>query len=138
MLSDQKSEQIQSINVEPHFLDFQNQTTMPVLYQMCDLFVLPSKGPEETWGLAINEAMASRKAILASDKCGGAIDLVMDGVNGYIFESENEQELLIRLKNLTANKANLKNMGSKSYEFIQKFSFTKICEGIEDVVLSKI
>src|SRR6185312_750223 len=47
-----------------HFMDFQNQTMMPVIYQACDLYCLPSRGPAETWGLAVNEAMACGKAVL--------------------------------------------------------------------------
>ncbi|RZK39362.1 MAG: glycosyltransferase, partial [Pedobacter sp.] len=53
-----------------HFMDFQNQTQMPAVYQACDLFCLPSQGPGETWGLAVNEAMACGKAVLVSDKVG--------------------------------------------------------------------
>jgi glycosyltransferase involved in cell wall biosynthesis len=71
------------------FLDFQNQRVMPVLYQLCDVFVLPSSGPNETWGLCMNEAMASGKPVIASDRCGGAIDLIDEGETGYIFKSGN-------------------------------------------------
>ena len=39
-----------------HFLPFQNQSVMPFLYRMADVFVLPSHN--ETWGLSVNEAMA--------------------------------------------------------------------------------
>ena len=34
-----------------HFIDFQNQSLMPVIYRLGDVFVLPSIGPGETWGL---------------------------------------------------------------------------------------
>ena len=63
-------------NGRVHFTGFKNQTYMPVLYQSADLFCLPSKS--ESWGLAVNEAMACGKAILASDKCGCAINLIKD------------------------------------------------------------
>ncbi len=43
------------------FLDFQNQQKMPLVYRLCDIFVLPSMGPGETWGLAVNEAMACKR-----------------------------------------------------------------------------
>ena len=38
------------------FLGFKNQTEMPEVYAISDIFVLPS-GTGETWGLAVNEAM---------------------------------------------------------------------------------
>ncbi|MCC6415183.1 MAG: glycosyltransferase family 4 protein, partial [Opitutaceae bacterium] len=40
-----------------HFLPFANQSAMPTRYLLGDVFVLPSEGRHETWGLAVNEAM---------------------------------------------------------------------------------
>lgn len=71
------------------FLDFQNQSQMPLLYRLADLFILPSLGPGETWGLAINEALASGTKVLASEFCGGAIDLIND-YNGLLFNPNSE------------------------------------------------
>jgi len=69
-------------------LGFQNQSIMPIVYRLGNVFVLPSKGPYETWGLAMNEAMASGLPIIASDCCGGAIDLITPET-GLIFKSDN-------------------------------------------------
>jgi glycosyltransferase involved in cell wall biosynthesis len=73
-------------------LGFQNQSKMPLVYRLGSVLILPSKGPNETWGLVINEAMASGLAVIASDKCGGAIDLVTSKT-GLIFESDNPIDL---------------------------------------------
>ncbi len=48
------------------FMPFQNQSQIPSIYHAANIFVLPSQGPGETWGLAVNEAMACGKAILIS------------------------------------------------------------------------
>ena len=74
------------------FLPFQNQTTMPLLYRMGDVFCLPSQGPGETWGLAINEALACGIPVIVSDKVGCAIDLVKKET-GVIFRN-NDKEML--------------------------------------------
>ncbi len=71
------------------FLDFQNQSQMPILYRVADLFTLPSLGPGETWGLAINEALVSGTKVLASEFCGGAIDLITRQ-NGMVFNPNTE------------------------------------------------
>ena len=71
------------------FLDFQNQSQMPILYRVADLFILPSLGPGETWGLSINEALATGTKVLASEYCGGAIDLINDH-NGLVFNPKTE------------------------------------------------
>lgn len=70
-----------------HFMPFQNQSVMPAVYRLGDVFVLPSQGPDETWGLALNEAMACGRVVIASSKVGGARDLIQAGQNGWIFES---------------------------------------------------
>jgi glycosyltransferase involved in cell wall biosynthesis len=76
-----------------HFLGFQNQSMMPVMYRVGDVVVLPSRGPGETWGLALNEAMACRRAVIASDRVGAAVDLVQSGKNGWVFRADDLQDL---------------------------------------------
>ncbi|RZJ79331.1 MAG: glycosyltransferase [Flavobacterium sp.] len=108
-----------------HFMDFQNQTQMPTVYQACDLFCLPSQGPGETWGLAVNEAMAASKAVLVSDKVGSAVDLVKNGENGYIFESNNLIDLKAKLLLLLSTDNNLNEMGRASLNTIKDWNFEK-------------
>ncbi|QHS56330.1 glycosyltransferase family 4 protein [Mucilaginibacter sp. 14171R-50] len=119
-------------NKHVHFIDFQNQQQMPVIYQACNLFCLPSKGPGETWGLAVNEAMAGGKAVLVADKVGCAIDLVKPGYNGYIFKSGDENSLLTCLTELTRSKKILEKFGENSGKIIADWNFKKIAEAIEN------
>jgi len=116
-----------------HFLPFQNQSKMPIVYHLGDVFVLPSKGPFETWGLAINEAMACGKPIIASNKVGCAVDLIKG--NGFIFEAENENKLLSIILNLAKNKKQIAEMELKSLETINDWNFEKICKTIEKELL---
>jgi glycosyltransferase involved in cell wall biosynthesis len=113
------------------FLDFQNQQAMPVIYQLCDVFVLPSAGPGESWGLALNEAMAAGKAVIASDKCGGAADLIREGENGYIFEAGNAADLLGKMELATQSPDRLRSLQRRSVERIQAFSFNSFITAIE-------
>jgi len=125
-----KSKAKQSTSAENiHFLDFQNQSYMPVLYQAADLFCLPSVS--ETWGLAVNEAMACSKAILVSDKVGCAVDLVKDGYNGMTFKSGNATDIKRCLDQLTSAKALLKQYGHHSSIRIKDWNFLNIALAIE-------
>jgi glycosyltransferase involved in cell wall biosynthesis len=67
------------------FLPFANQSEMPSRYALADLFVLPSRGLYETWGLAVNEAMHLGVPCLVSDRVGCQRDLVTDGETGWVF-----------------------------------------------------
>lgn len=102
------------------FIGFQNQSVMPVLYRMADVYVLPSKGPGETWGLAANEAMASGRTVVISDKCGCAFDVVSNSVNGFIFHHNNSDELA---GCLTLEKNDYIKMGITASETIKAFNY---------------
>jgi glycosyltransferase involved in cell wall biosynthesis len=118
------------------FLDFQNQSVMPDIYKAADIFVLPSKGPNETWGLSVNEAMASACAVLVSDKCGCFPDLVKEGENGFVFSSTDKSELVFKMKKLIAGKEHIKKMGLASQQKIKNWSFEKVCFVIEEELAS--
>ena len=57
------------------FAGFLNQTEISRAYVAADCLVLPSDHGE-TWGLGVNEALASGLPCLVSDACGCAEDLV--------------------------------------------------------------
>ena len=117
-------------NRNVYFIGFQNQSAMPVVCQACDLFCLPSKGPGETWGLAVNEAMVCGKPVLVSDKCGCAIDLVADE-NGMIFKNEDIDDLTACLKKMTTDREKLAILGNASKKIIKNWNFVNIAQAIE-------
>jgi len=121
-----------------HFIPFQNQSRMPVVYHLGDVLALPSQGPGETWGLVVNEAMACGKAILVSDKCGCAIDLVKPGLNGHIFRSGDLEQCVEMLTLITGSKDNALNMGRRSAELIANWSFDAICRSFETFIGDRI
>jgi glycosyltransferase involved in cell wall biosynthesis len=62
------------------FAGFLNQTEISQAYVAADCLVLPSDHGE-TWGLVVNEAMASGLPCVISDHCGCAEDLGIRGQN---------------------------------------------------------
>lgn len=114
------------------FIDFQNQLKMPIVYRLGNLFILPSIS--ETWGLAVNEAMACGSAVAVRNTCGCAIDLVQDGINGYIFDENNIDKLAHQIQQLIDNKILCKKMGFESQILISSYSFEKIANMINKLV----
>jgi len=115
-----------------HFINFQNQSQMPAVYHSADVFVLPSQS--ETWGLGVNEAMAAGLAVLVSNRCGCAVDLVENGVNGFIFKSGNVEDLSSRLKEMAGDKNLLSKMGKQSELKIRNWSFNQAVGAVEKVM----
>jgi len=121
-----------------HFIPFQNQSIMPVVYRLGDILVLPSQGPGETWGLVVNEAMACGKAVLVSDKCGCAADLVEPGKNGFVFPSGDTGQCMNYLDRMTTSREDAAEMGAASLEKIGAWSFEAICRSLEDHIPSQL
>ena len=114
------------------FLDFQNQQQMPALYSASDVFVLPSNS--ETWGLAVNEAMAAGKAIILSDACGASYDLVKNMENGFAFKKNNKVSLKTCLQYFIDHKNEAQVMGQNSLLKIKGYSYCTDCIALESAV----
>ncbi|MEZ5899134.1 MAG: glycosyltransferase family 4 protein [Hyphomicrobiaceae bacterium] len=61
--------------VSTSFAGFLNQSEISKAYTAADCLVLPSQATE-TWGLVVNEAMASGLPAIVSDACGCSDDLI--------------------------------------------------------------
>jgi glycosyltransferase involved in cell wall biosynthesis len=112
-----------------HFMPFQNQSQMPVIYYLSDVICLPSIS--ETWGLVINEAMSCERAVLATNKVGCAVDLIQNGRNGYIFKDGDAEELKRCLEILSKDKNKIREMGIQSRLMIQDWSYMDTVKGLE-------
>ncbi len=103
------------------FLGFQNQTELPRLYDLCDVFVLPSQA--EPWGLVLNEVMNAAKPIIASDAVGAAPDLVIEGGNGFAYPVGDIAALTRALERVISSPEHAAAMGAKSLEVVARYSF---------------
>ena len=118
-----------------HFLPFQNQSVMPTVYRLGDIFILPSRGPGETWGLALNEAMASSRAVIAGNRVGAARDLIAHADHGWLFESGNLESLRDVLERaLALERSVLKVMGKAARRRIDGWSTQAAADGISEAI----
>ena len=115
-----------------HFLGFQNQSRMPAAYRLGDVFVLPSRGPGETWGLAVNEAMACARPVVVADAVGCAPDLV-DRENGAVVPSGDVPALAAALQRVLGG--DTREMGKASARRIAAWSIPEQAKRVEQAVL---
>lgn len=117
----------------PHiyFAPFQNQSFMPRTYAIADLFVLPSYGSGETWGLAVNEAMCLAKPILVSDHVGCAADLVRSEQNGLIFAAGDVAALTQSMRQAFRDRSQLLRWGQTSRAMITQYGYEQTTQGLK-------
>ena len=116
------------------FMGFQNQTEVPILYRLADVFVLPST--IETWGLAINEAMACGCAVIASELVGCAPDLVKNNENGFVVNVTHDEELTDAMRKLATDKSLLANCKKNSLQMIDHWSIEEAYKTMADQICS--
>jgi len=110
------------------FTGFKNQSELPAYYAAADVFVLPSE--REPWGLALNEAMASGTAVVASDQCGAAFDLVTPET-GRIVQAGDVSALASAITEVLSNSD---EMGHAARSLIASYSFETDVAGILDAL----
>lgn len=84
-----------------HFVGFKTKDELSSYYRAADIFVLLSRG--EAWGLVVNEAMANALPVIASNKVIAALELVRDGVNGFVVPSEDPDTAKTRIDEILFN-----------------------------------
>lgn len=117
---------------------FKQYDELPVYYGLASAFVHASA--TEQWGLVVNEAMASGLPVLVSNRCGCAMDLVKDGVNGFTFDPHNVEQLaslMFKLSTLNslagrseAKTAPLSTLGAASREIISSWGPERFADGL--------
>jgi glycosyltransferase involved in cell wall biosynthesis len=113
------------------FIPFQNQTVMPVVYRLADVFCLPSSGPGETWGLAVNESIACGTPVIVSSKAGCAIDLATQPPC-YQFQSGNVSDLCRAIETAWANRGLVQDETWNAR--INEWSFEKLIKNLLKVL----
>lgn len=95
--------------LEQHFADtptsfvgYLQGEELGAAFASADAFIFPSR--TETLGLVLLEAMAAGCPVVAA-RSGGIPDIVQDGVNGYLFDPDDEQGAIAATQRLLHNQA---------------------------------
>lgn len=107
-----------------HFLDFMDKEELQKYYCAADVFVFPTR--EDIWGLVLNEAMAFALPSIASNKANAAIELIVDGENGYLVDPEQTNIIADRMEILFKDDGLRKEMSAKAFQSVQNYSIEKM------------
>jgi glycosyltransferase involved in cell wall biosynthesis len=98
------------------------------LFAAADVFVFPTYYPAEGHPWVIVEAMAAGLPIITTDQ-GAITESVKDGVNGFIVEKRNPQQIADKIKFLIENPEIRKKMGEQSRRlYLENFTEEKMVE----------
>lgn len=107
-------------------------TDMPAFYQNADLFILPSTG--EFASISQLEAMSYSLPVIVSAANGTACYVSHDE-NGYLFEDNNESELMDMMLKLLPHRQKILDFGAASYQLVStKYSFAEYRNHIEQLL----
>jgi phosphatidyl-myo-inositol dimannoside synthase len=114
-----------------HFLQNLSRDEVAACYAHADIFALPSTG--EGFGLVFLEAMAFSKAVVGA-ACGGAIDLIEDGVNGLLLPPNDAGSLTAALNRLLCDEPLRTRLGRCGAEIVrEKYRFDVLEAELEKI-----
>ena len=110
---------VQELNLKNiHFVGFVKKDRLALYYKAADLFVLPTR--EDIWGLVIGEAMAYGLPVITTDRCVAGLELVENGVSGYIIPVEDVAALANRIQ--AAFTEGCRKLGAAALEKIRPYT----------------
>ena len=107
-----------------HFVGFKKKDALEDYYRAADLLVLPTWS--DVWGLVINEAMAQGLPVITTDRCVAGVELVENGVNGYIVPVKHREALTEAINRILAE--DYRAMGEASLEKIRPYSIENMAK----------
>ena len=122
------------IDKQVTFLGQVPHNEIPTLFQEAQVFVIPSiedeNGDTEGLGLVTLEAAACGLPVVGS-RVGGIPDVIEDGVNGFLVNQKNANELADRLEQLLNDEELRNKLGAAGKELLQgRFSRKSITASI--------
>lgn len=127
-LAAEMEQEAERLGVKLTIAGFQNQTEMPRAYAAADALVLPSE--QETWGLVVNEAMASGRPVVVTDMVGCGPDLVHDGETGHRYPVADVDALGRTIATMAADRAATARMGTAARALIERYDVEAAVAGV--------
>lgn len=124
---------VKELNIESkvHFIKSVSDELMPVYYNACDIFVLPSIAVTEAYGLVQLEAHASGKPVISTDLPTGVPYVNQHGVSGLVVPPGDVETLANALENLVKDEGLRKRLGRQAQKrMLESFTSEVMAEKI--------
>ena len=102
-----------------YIIDFQDKYMLQNYFKASDIFVFPTL--TDVWGLVVVEAMSLGLPIISSKNANSSIELIKNGINGYLIE--NKAEIFIdKIIYLSKNKELMQFMANNNLTIASKYT----------------
>ncbi|WP_314422125.1 GDSL-type esterase/lipase family protein [uncultured Microbacterium sp.] len=108
-----------------HFLGHLEGDALAAAMASFDVFVHP--GESETFGQTLQEAHASGVPVVATGR-GGPIDLVRNGIDGWLYRPGDLDDLRMRVTDLAGDARTRRAWGDAGWNAVQGRSWASVCD----------
>jgi phosphatidylinositol alpha-1,6-mannosyltransferase len=120
------------VSAHVHFLSGLSYSQLASCYSACEIFALPSQA--EGFGLVYLEAMACGKPVIGGAH-GGAPEVILDGVTGYLVPHGDTEQLTAALETLLSDPALAREMGARGCQRVQhEFRFSVFAKALKKIL----
>ena len=116
------------------FLGFVNQSRIPEVYALADVFVMPAE--REAWGLALNEAMVAGAVPIVSNEMGATADLVSGRDTGFETPPGESEQLHDAVRRLVEQPELRTRMSAAAVTRASAYSYSATVNGILEALSS--
>ena len=120
-----------AIPEDVHFLGLKNTDELAEYYNLCDIFVMPSKF--EAYGLVFAEALIYGLPTIGRDAFSMR-DFVNSGENGYLLKSNSAEELAMLMESAILDDELRKRVISDREKYIEQYSWQSVAKRMLDVM----
>jgi glycosyltransferase involved in cell wall biosynthesis len=113
------------------FIGWVEHKDIHTYYKKTSIVVIPSVWPEN-FPTVCNEAMSIGRPVIGTN-VGGIPEIIDDGVNGYIVEPENPEQIAQNVIKLFLEENLLKGLGRNARKKAEEFSIERHLENLEKV-----
>ena len=112
---------------------FIDPSKIPELLHNGGTFLLPSL--YEAWGVVLHEAVLAGMPVLSTYETGSTTELVVHGYNGYLYDANNENDLLHYIQLLSGmSENNYLEMSKKSKEISVKYNLSEWSANLNSII----
>jgi glycosyltransferase involved in cell wall biosynthesis len=114
------------------FSGFVDQSAMPRVYADADVLAFPTL--DDTFGMVVVEAAAAGLPIVASPFAGATLELVEDGVNGFVADPDDTDAWTHALVTLSRDASLRQRFGRRSHELTLDRTAARTADGYAESV----